>query len=709
MTTSLRLWALFACLLSLAPGMVAQGVAEPAIASSGRQEGFTAEPYVIESYATVTDLKADGTGTAQQTIRVKVQSEAALRQFGVVAVSFENLSQTAAFGYARVHHADGTVVDTAISSAMEQPAPATREAPTYSDLYTRELPIKDLRVGDVLEWQTLVTTTKPDVPGQVFGQAWFLTGAVVLHEAHELRYPAAMSITVWTNPSLATSASTTVEGAERVARWHHEELHPTVGAAADAARRTEERRMLTAGEELDATRGKLPSLAWSTFPDWAAVGAWYRGLMAERATPDAAVRAKVAELTAGKTTELARAQTIYAYVSRIHYVGVSFGVGRLQPHTAAEVLANQYGDCKDKHVLLAAMLSAAGVSADPVLIGAGIRFNPAVPSPSAFNHLITRARVDGEQMWLDTTAEVAPWRALLPGIRDREGLEIPSTGPAVIVRTPEYLPYPATASWVVKGSLDDLLTSRSQFVLTYRDDVEIGLRAVLRNVSAAQYGALVQQLMAGQGFGGTTSAAVVEHLDDNAQPLVISFTYERLKEKDWGEDRITVPFSSLGVPSFAPDKPPTSPIRLDMPQTFKSTVELTLPPGWSAELPPTVHAVSAFATCDVSYRTDIGKLFAERRLVVLQPKVPVAEFTAYQTWYESCGAGGVPYVQLKPSAAAAMLAAGGDGSPAGATDEAAGALTPAATLVAQARKIMLGKDPVDDAASPGPGAGAEPE
>ena len=53
----------------------------------------------------------------------------------------------------------------------------------------------------------------------------------------------------------------------------------------------------------------------------------------------------------------------------MRYIGVAFGIGRYQPHSAETVLDNQYGDCKDKHTLLAAMLKAAGYEAWPALIG----------------------------------------------------------------------------------------------------------------------------------------------------------------------------------------------------------------------------------------------------------------------------------------------------------------------------------------------------
>ena len=75
------------------------------------------------------------------------------------------------------------------------------------------------------------------------------------------------------------------------------------------------------------------------------------------------------------------APSIVSSARSVHYVGVAFGVGRYQPHAASEVLTNQYGDCKDKHTLLASLLAAAGIKAYPVLVNSSHRIDPAVPSP----------------------------------------------------------------------------------------------------------------------------------------------------------------------------------------------------------------------------------------------------------------------------------------------------------------------------------------
>lgn len=631
--------------------------AHAAVAAAPSVAAFSAEPYILKTASTVTDMNADGTGTRVQTFAIVVQSEAALRQFEVVSLAYPSQSEKAEIVYARVVHADGTVQETPASAAIEQPAPVTQQAPFYSDIKMKQLPIRSLRLGDTLEWQARFTIEHPEAPGQFWGQESLMKGPVILDQNVELRVPAEKAVTVWTNPRAGIHPVESQADGKRIYRWQTSRLKPTVGSDAEAAKLAEEKRIRTPEEELDATKGELPTIAWTSFPDWAAVGAWYHALSADRAIPDATVKAKVAELTAGKTTEAEKARAVYFYVStQIRYIGVAFGIGRYQPHTAAEVLANQYGDCKDKHTLLAAMLSAMNVPADAVLVGAGVRFNPAVPSPAAFNHLITRVSLDGKPVFLDATAEVGAWGSLLNVIRDQDALVIPPAGPAAVMHTPVDLPHPQQMSLKVEGALDDSLTSESKMTLTFHDDTELYLRAALHSVSPADYGTFVQAFVSNLGFGGTTSSPEIDHLDDPSQPLVLSFHYHRVKEKDWGDNRITASFTQIGVPGFAPDKPPVMAIQLGAPRTESSTVEMKLPKGWSAERPEEVHAKTPYVTCDVTYELKDGTLYAHRTLVVLKKQVPLADYKQYQTWYDDSGASGVPYIQLTPPVKAGAAA-----------------------------------------------------
>ena len=633
--------------VSLLPQFVSSAQVTPQ--DSSKLSDFSSEPYLIRSAAVVVSMNADGTGTRTQTNTIVIHSDASARQLSVLSIAYASQSEHADFGYVRVTHSDGSIQETPVSSAVDQPAPVTQQAPFYSDLKVKQIPVRSLRVGDTLEWQALFTFEHPEAPSQFWFQQTFLRGPVVLSEDVELRVPATLHLVVWTNPRSKVSPVESTADGKHIYHWHTANLVLTTGPEAEKRNKAELRRRRTPEEELDIRKGELPSIAWSTFTDWAAVGEWYRSLAASRAMPDSAIRTKVADLTAGKATDLEKAQAVYTYVStQIRYIGVAFGIGRYQPHTAAEVFANQYGDCKDKHTLLAAMLSILNLHADPVLVGAGIRFNSAVPSPSAFNHLITRLSLGGKEVWLDATAEAGAWGSLLNVIRDQDALVVTTAPPALLAHTPVDLPYPQSTTATVVGALDDSLTSESKIVFTLHDDSELYLRAALHNVSPSDYGAFVQQIMANYGFGGSTSEPVIDHLDDPSQPLQISFHYHRVKEKDWGDNRITAIFQPSGLPAYAPEEPPVSAIQLGAARTQTSRIELELPKGWTASPPADIHAHTPFAKCDVTYRLDKGKLIAERHLTILRKEIPASDYEQYQKWYDETDAGGVPYLQLFP-------------------------------------------------------------
>jgi transglutaminase-like putative cysteine protease len=114
----------------------------------------------------------------------------------------------------------------------------------------------------------------------------------------------------------------------------------------------------------------------------------------------------------------AKLRALYNYVSlRYRYVGIAFGIGRYQPHASGEILGNQYGDCKDKHTLLAALLKAAGIQAYPALISNMTTVDLDVPSPGQFNHVITVVVKGDTFSWMDTTPEVTPIGYLLTPLR----------------------------------------------------------------------------------------------------------------------------------------------------------------------------------------------------------------------------------------------------------------------------------------------------
>ncbi len=131
------------------------------------------EALVFERSETTISMHADGTGERVMHVWIRLQSEGAARQFGVLSFSYAAANETPHITLVRVHRADGSTVDTPAADAIDMPAAVTREAPLYSDLKEKHLPVRSLATGDTLEYEVHVTIDKAEAPGQFWGGRTF--------------------------------------------------------------------------------------------------------------------------------------------------------------------------------------------------------------------------------------------------------------------------------------------------------------------------------------------------------------------------------------------------------------------------------------------------------------------------------------------------------------------------------------------------------
>jgi Domain of Unknown Function with PDB structure (DUF3857)/Transglutaminase-like superfamily len=105
-----------------------------------------------------------------------------------------------------------------------------------------------------------------------------------------------------------------------------------------------------------------PGAADATKGSWQEVGEWYQGLSKDRLVSTPEIAAKANELTAGKVDFYDKTEAIAEFVQKqVRYFVVEMGIGGNQPHFAADIFRNRYGDCKDKATLVSAMLSSVGI------------------------------------------------------------------------------------------------------------------------------------------------------------------------------------------------------------------------------------------------------------------------------------------------------------------------------------------------------------
>jgi transglutaminase-like putative cysteine protease/tetratricopeptide (TPR) repeat protein len=588
-----------------------------AISPAADAPDYSKEAAVIQDFTTKVSFSATGAREWRQKVSVRVQSEAAVRQFGVLGFLYNSDNEQMEIEYVRVKNADGSVVETPVSSVMDIATHIAAAAPTYSDLRQKQVPVKALGVGDVLEYSVRSSQRKPEVSGQFWYQQVFIEDAVVLNQSLEIDVPKDKYVQV-SSPEL--KSETRDEGDRRVFFWKHSQL---------ALSKPDGKK------EQATTDSEPPKVQITTFKNWEEVGNWWGALASEQAKVTPAIQEKARELTAGLSTDTEKAKAIYRYVAmKFRYVSISFGAGRYRPHSAEEVMANQYGDCKDKHTLLATLLKAAGIPAWPALIGVGVKFDSSVPSPAQFNHVITVLPRDGKYVWLDTTAEVAPFGFLLQAIRDEEALVIPPGGKPALVKTPLDAPFVASEIVDVRASLaaDGTLTGRFDFRL--RGDGAVAMRGAFHELAPAQWQAFAQQMSYTAGYAGDVSGVEVEDIEDVDKPLHYSYDYKRKNYSDWANHRITPPTPPLGFgPGDEADKPKDS-FWAGAPGESIYRASVQLPNGFSIELPKDTTSTSDFADYSARYSVKDGTLFTERKMVFKKSKVAVEQWAEYQKFYK---------------------------------------------------------------------------
>lgn len=523
----------------------------------------TGEAYVIEQVLNSESYEADGTGTYDSQARIHVLSQAGVQQFGLINFTYQKNFQTVDIDYVRVRKTDGTVISTPIDTAQDLESEVTRAAPFYSDLREKHIAVKSLSAGDVLEWHSVTHIFKAIAPGHFWSSYGFTRAGIVQDERYRLSVPRDMYAKV---KSTEIQPEVRVEGDRRIYEWKRSQ-----------PKDQEEDLKLKYGPPFLQPR---PDILISSFKTWDDVGRWYDSLQRDRVLPSPEVKARAAELTRNAKNDDEKMRALYAFVAtQFRYIGVAFGIGRYQPHSAADVLDNSYGDCKDKHTLVASLLAAVGIEASPALISSTHAIDADVPSPGQFDHVITAVRGGSGLIWLDTTSEVAPFGMLTANLRDKDALLIPSNGAATLVKTPEKLPVANEDVFRIHGTLSDSGELKATFEDEVRGDGEIGLRSAFHMVAEPKWKDLVQGISYNMGYAGTVSEVTASAPEKTVEPFRFGYSYDRTDYSDWvNNKRITPPLPPIALFNLNDEyKKSGEPVRLGTPGALDYSADLTLP------------------------------------------------------------------------------------------------------------------------------------
>ena len=623
------------------PDKIPSGTTAEKAVNAVKTPDYTEESFVIEQMHSHYRFEADGTGRKETKARIRVQSEAGVQQWGQLLEGYNSANERVEIPYVRVLKEDGSVVKTGDDAVQDLSAPIEREAPVYTDYRQKHITVPGLRPGEVLEYDMVTVIHTPLAAGQFWAEYEFDKSNISLDETLDVDVPAGRSLKLKCKPGMEPKISE--ENDRRIYHWasSHLEREDDTAKAKEKDKKKKKRR----------PDDERPDVQLTTFESWEQIGRWYANLEKDRRAPSPEVRAKAQELTKGMNGDLEKTEALYDFVAKnFRYVSLSLGVGRYQPHAAADVLHDQYGDCKDKHTLLASLLAAEGLHASSVLINSTRKLDPDVPSPSQFDHVITMLPLgsgnDKQEVWMDTTSEVAPFRLLAYTLRKKQALVIPPADPPSSVaphleETPADTPMPDSEISKIDGKINEIGKLEAHVHYEFRGDEELLLRSVFRRVPQANWQRVVENVNAG--LGGDITNLKISDPAATREPFTMSYDVSRVNFLDWSKKKteIVLPLVQFNLPEVAADDDndaDAEPLKLGPKAQYSYQIKLELPAKYTAHLPLAFSLKRDYAEYVATYKVDGSVFTAGRKLVLHQDELPIARSADYESFRRAVSA-----------------------------------------------------------------------
>ncbi len=560
------------------------------------------DPFVHLLRQRVVKAHRNGTTSDYSRLVIRVLNEAGARQLAQFRLPYYPGEQRARMLACRVHKQDGRVEEPRLGGAG--------------------VALPSLQPGDVVDLEGGVDDLAAGFFGDYFGLAHYLPAAdgsatlrsqlaVVAEAGVDCRRQEANGAPAPSISTLPDGATAYVYEMDDLARAKLEPGQPD-------------------GKE------RLPLVRFSTFRDWDHFASWWWDLIRGQLQTSEAMRDKVRELTAATRTKQEALAAISRFVSTdVRYEAWEFGVHGYKPYATSVIFERRHGDCKDKALLLCAMLAEAGIEAAPVLIWADpmrSQDDLSLAMVQHFNHCIAYVKPQPGLAggFIDGTATLHPV-GVLPEMDQGARVLVVDEGKAVLLDVP----------WASPADNDD--RSRLAVDLGYAplrataDDEPLGnagvaLRMAMSGEPARRKELLERRLLARFGPVQIESVDCTDALDLSTPiELRTAFAIEGLGEQ--GPERWQLPSAFDDEPLLRLGAEPerTTPLLLGVPRADTRAVAYRIPRGHvPTQLPDPVALDEPFAAFTMRWRLQDDQVLIDRRLEVRAARVEPADYPAFR-------------------------------------------------------------------------------
>lgn len=392
------------------------------------------------------------------------------------------------------------------------------------------------------------------------------------------------------------------------------------------------------------------------FETWRDMGLWYTDLTKGRRDPSSEIKQKVAQLTSPNQSQIEKMHTLADFMqSDIRYVGIWLGIGGWQPHSATDVFAHRYGDCKDKATLLSSMLHEVGVESYYVLINVERGdVTRDMPPQKHFNHAILAVKLPkdandpsmmatlnhptlGKILFFDPTDESTPFGQLRGALQANFGLLVGPDG-GELLELPQQPSYTSSIARSGKFALAANGTLSGDIVeIRQGDRARVQRRALLTVAKDADRIKPIETILSHSLSSYQITKASVTNLRKN--DLAFGFNYSVVADsyaKKAGNLLIVRPraIGSKGSSVLETKEPRKYPLEFEGPARDTDKFEIALPAGYEVDdLPPPVDLDYSFASYHSKTEKNGDTLLYTRTFEIKELSVPVSKMEELKKMY----------------------------------------------------------------------------
>ena len=318
----------------------------------------------------------------------KIISQAGVQNGSEISVSYDPSYEQLIFHTIRIKRKGETLnrLDLSKIKVLHQEEDMTDFI--YNGQLDALLILEDVRQGDIIEYSYTLKGFNPIFKNKYSDSYSFDFSVPVYQVYYKLIVPAGRQINFKYLNQQPSATISTVNG-QQVYEWRRINMPPVV-----------------LQDFIPDWYDPYSQVLVSEFNSWKEVNNWGMELFATNKVLSAPLKKRIGEIVKAYPGDAERTKAALQFVQDdVRYMGIEMGENSHKPADPSKIFARRFGDCKEKSYLLCCMLNSMHIDASPVFINTVNKkdINGLLPTPTNFDHLTVRVKLDNQFYWFDPT------------------------------------------------------------------------------------------------------------------------------------------------------------------------------------------------------------------------------------------------------------------------------------------------------------------